>query len=145
MSSKRFPIIVKKLVDGKLQEEFVYLRVEETSEVRDKIKRENYINKYCNINLSEFAKGLCFTCKNASPEKCEKIEDLSKKIITDYSFIKDGFQIQDPYYSDLDEDGEIENDYEVACRHNSLKIVKFKVNGCNNYKSDRGKNGCKRK
>ena len=56
---------------------------------------------------------LCWeNCENACADKCRKVEDLPKKYINEYDFIKAGFQI-------IDDKG---------------RIDRFIVNECDNYK-----------
>ena len=63
-------------------------------------------------------KHLCWeNCKNASPNRCEKVRDYVKRSINDYDFIIDGYQI-------LDNNGDVDT---------------FVVSGCSNYEEQKPK------
>lgn len=135
----RFPIVIKEVNDGVKNERYVKLAT--SKDIKRNDVRKKCINDYCKKELSTYgnASNLCFSCDNASPLKCKKISDIAMDLIFNYQFITDGFQVQDPYYnySDDEESLDLSNDYESESRHNSFRIVKFKVTGCKNYKSSR--------
>ena len=63
-------------------------------------------------------KHLCWeNCKNASPDRCEKVSDYVKRNINDYDFIIDGYQI-------LDNNGDVDT---------------FVVSACSNYEEQKPK------
>ena len=63
-------------------------------------------------------KHLCWeNCKNASPDRCEKVRDYVKRSINDYDFIIDGYQI-------LDNNGDVDT---------------FVVSECSNYEEQKPK------
>lgn len=63
-------------------------------------------------------KHLCWeNCKNASPDRCEKVRDYVKRSINDYDFIIDGYQILD----------------------NNDKVDTFIVSECSNYEEQKPK------
>ena len=101
-------------------------------------KRIDKIGKYVLENPGKFnRKCLCWDCLNYT--RCPKILDISKKKITSYPFLTDGFQIRDLYsdeneISPKDLEG-LSNAEQILREDNNLHIVKFLVNGCKNFKS----------
>lgn len=62
----------------------------------------------------------CFDCANAYPSKCQKIEDVDKRNICEYDFIKEGYQI---VRTNLKDD-------EGNCKS---KLESFVVSKCDNF------------
>ncbi len=137
----RFPIITKVKSDGDTTESFVYLTVNTIEESKSNEARSKVIDQYCKKYLIQHVikTNLCFSCANASPISCEKIADLSPNIISKYPFITDGFQVQDPYFDFFKTEAAYVDgsEYEKTVRANNLRIVRFSVSGCKNYRAMR--------
>lgn len=83
---------------------------------------------------------LCGKCA-LGPTECPKVGDISKKIISEYSFIIDGFQIQDVLENEDDKRyvDSLANvsEYEKTIRKNGFRIEKFIVSKCAKYRRTR--------
>lgn len=79
------------------------------------------------IKLNYLSEGnhLCGNCVCGHPDKCSKIADRTKKVLSGYEFIKDGYQVVD---KTKDRNGLTRND-----------LVKFVVTKCDNYAYEEAK------
>lgn len=130
-----FPIIVHYIQNGVLKNEVVILHTDK--DVTQKVNRTKEIRKYVNERFKIDNGSLCFEC-DRGPLDCPKMADLSSKLLKDYPFITDGFQVQDVYhdiYDSVYSDDEYDTcEYERTSRRNNLRIDKFIVCKCKLFK-----------
>lgn len=130
---KRFPVIVTELKDStEIKSKSVFL---DAKKPKEKNQRTKAINDY--LKRNGYANGsLCCNCVKG-PLECIKVADISKKMIFEYPFILEGYQVQDQY-SNLEDkkycDVDASCDYERDSRSNNLRIEKFVVTKCKNFK-----------
>ena len=60
---------------------------------------------------------LCNSCNNACPNNCDKVLDLPKQTIDNYSFISEGYQI-------LNDDGSVDRFIVIGCKNYELNPVR---------------------
>lgn len=126
----KFPIVITEVDEKGTRTEQIMLEAEDS---KDKNQRTKAINEY--LREKEFpVTCICFGC-DKGPLTCKKVADISKKMIFDYPFITEGFQVQDLYQSlnDISFIDKDASDYEKESRKNSLRIEKFVVTKCENY------------
>ncbi len=129
-----FPIVVTMLKDGEVTTK--HESIQTPKDISKSGVRSAAIRHYEKTVLHLPEDCLCWECSRG-PLDCEKMGDISKKMIFDYPFITEGYQIQDVYqnesdlkYSDLEESCE----YERTARHNNLRIERFVVRKCKNFR-----------
>jgi hypothetical protein len=132
-----FPVIIHYVENGVLKSERVFLHTDK--DVTKKVNRTREIGKYVKCRFGNYNGSLCFEC-DRGPSSCPKMADISSKLLSDYPFITDGFQVQDVYES---VDDRVYSDsafntceYEITSRQNTLRIDRFIVRGCKKFKNE---------
>ena len=127
---EKFTIIITELDHNHIKQRKVAL------ETNSKNNHTQSINKYLKNNNYQ-SSSLCATCCKG-PLDCKKVSDISKRMIYQYPFILEGYQVQDEFlenentrYKDSDL---ISCEYEKTSRKNKFKIERLVVTKCKNYK-----------
>lgn len=133
----KFSVIIRQVVDGKYETKLIELRTDKN--INSKAVRMAEINRYLKSNkYNQYC--ICFDC-TLGPKDCPKMADISKKLISEYSFIITGFQVQDGYKDINDNmysDSELGScDYERTQRKESIGIEKFVVSKCKKFNGTR--------
>lgn len=130
----KFPVIITEVKNFVVTSKTEML--ESNRDITKKSVRTKAINDYIKLNLNN-RYSLCWDCKTPILN-CDKMCDISKKMIYDYPFIMEGYQIQDMYEAPSQtnyKDADISTcEFERTSRCNDLRIEKFIVSKCKNFK-----------
>lgn len=100
--------------------------------------KEAAINKYLKGHYGNCT-CICGVCANG-PLACSKMADITFRMIDDYPFVTEGFQVQ-CFYVDSESTSYREDfgtcEYERAIRHNNLGIKRFIVRKCKKYTTEK--------
>lgn len=133
----KVPIVIREAKNGEVFTKFEQLETEK--DISKKTVRSRLINEYVRDNMAN-KMSLCGDCA-LGPTECPKIRDISKKIISEYPFIIDGYQIQDVLESEDDKKyvDSLANlsEYEKTIRKNGFRVEKFIVHKYAKYRRTR--------
>lgn len=101
--------------------------------------KEVAINKYLKSCYGNFT-CICGVCTNG-PSTCPKMADITFRMIDDYPFVTEGFQVQ-CFYVDSESTSYSEDNfstcaYERETRNNNLGIKRFIVRKCEKFTTKR--------
>lgn len=130
----KVPIVIREAKNGEVFTREEQLETEQ--DVTKKIVRSRLINKYIKNNMKD-EMSLCGNC-TLGPTQCPKVRDISKRTISEYPFILDGYQVIDML--EVEKDKKYVDDESILqspTRTNRFGMERFIVFKCTKYRGTR--------